>query len=102
MSNSAIAPRRPRPASRPRRATVRRMGPPKNILLVEDDAKIRQMIATVLGAAGHTTLQAGGAKEALDVLAAKPVALLITDLMMPGLSGGDLCAKLAVHPTWSK
>ena len=64
------------------------------ILLVEDQVEVRRYTAVVLQGAGYRVLQAGGASEAVPLLEAQDVDLLITDLVMPGASGRVL-ARLA-------
>jgi two-component system, cell cycle sensor histidine kinase and response regulator CckA len=69
--------------------------------LVEDDTPIRTLVRTALEARGFTVLEAPEGTEAL-VLATKhrgPIHLLLTDLVMPGISGKTLAQRLAVmHP----
>ncbi len=61
----------------------------KTILLVEDEAFLRQAIAEALQSAGYRLLVAGSGDEALKVLDAclPAIDLLLTDLVMPGISG---------------
>jgi CheY-like chemotaxis protein len=69
------------------------------VLLVEDDAFIRETLAELLGAAGHVVLQAFDAASALAALAAHPVDVMVTDVGLPGISGVDLARDaLARHP----
>jgi hypothetical protein len=66
------------------------------LLLVEDEAGIRGLVAKALERQGYEVLQAATPADALAVcsdLAAPPDAL-ITDLMVPGMSGGELAARL--------
>lgn len=68
---------------------------PKTILLVEDELFVRQATAAALESAGYRLLVAGGGVEGLDLCRAgrHPVDLLLTDLVMPGMSGGQLAAE---------
>ncbi len=66
---------------------------PGTILVVEDEGTQREALAGVLQQWGHTVLTAGGADQALAVLADRPVDLLLTDLRMPGRSGLELLAE---------
>ena len=73
----------------------------ETILLVEDNAGLRKLATRFLEPAGYTVLGAGTGEEALLVLArhAAPVHLLLTDVVMPGMSGRDLVELLArTHP----
>ena len=73
----------------------------ETILLVEDNEKVRGFIYTILKRMGYTVLKAENGAEALPVLAshAGQVNLLLTDVVMPGMSGKALFAKAAEkHP----
>lgn len=75
-------------------AALRACGP-ETILLVEDEAFVRKVIAEVLESAGYTLVIAGSAEEALahrGCLA--PLDLLLADMIMPGMSGRELAAEL--------
>jgi CheY-like chemotaxis protein len=65
------------------------------ILLVEDDA-LRRPIARRLRRAGYEVLDACSGPDALATLEAvpRPVDLLVTDLIMPRMSGRDLAQRL--------
>ena len=69
---------------------------PETILLVDDEPQVRAVIRDVLELNGYTVLEAGDAVEAAKVEAgvAGPIHLLLTDVMMPGLSGPDLARRL--------
>ncbi|HUM16616.1 MAG TPA: ATP-binding protein [Candidatus Nitrosotalea sp.] len=66
------------------------------ILVVEDEADIRAVAAEVLRGHGYTVLEAGNGQEALRVAARQraPLHLLLTDLVMPDLSGWELAQRL--------
>ena len=68
----------------------------KTILLVDDYAAARKSIQSVLLDAGHRILAASSGKEALEIFAEQSgaVDLLITDCMMPGMSGQELADTL--------
>jgi DNA-binding response OmpR family regulator len=71
------------------------------ILVVEDEDLVRDFVCRSLQALGYTCWPAGTAGEALDLIAsqAAPPDLVLTDLVMPGMSGRDLAAQLASsHP----
>lgn len=90
----------------PARATpAKRSSPPSNalprgkgerLLLVEDEASLRQAMAETLQLAHYDVLQAQNGEEALAMLAdgAADVALVLSDIVMPGLSGLDLYEAL--------
>jgi CheY-like chemotaxis protein len=80
------------------------LGPPRGgqvVLLVEDDGKVREVVAVALREAGYVVLEADGGPAALAHLdgRAARVDLLIVDLVMPGMSGRDLVQRWrAVYP----
>jgi DNA-binding response OmpR family regulator len=57
------------------------------IMVVEDDAVIRQTVDYALRRAGFDTLMVGDGREAVDIAASEPVDLILLDLMLPGLDG---------------
>ncbi|MDR1177442.1 MAG: response regulator transcription factor [Spirochaetaceae bacterium] len=64
------------------------------VLVVDDEAKIRELVSSYLKKNGYRVLAAGTGKEALALLEREPVSLLLLDLMLPDLSGEELCAKI--------
>jgi CheY-like chemotaxis protein len=59
------------------------------VLVVEDDALVRRYVVTQVQSLGYTTLEAGNAAEALDVIGrAAAIDLLFTDVIMPGSMNG--------------
>ncbi|MHB2016609.1 MAG: PAS domain S-box protein [Candidatus Xenobia bacterium] len=81
----------------PQVPTVVRAGP-ETLLLVEDQNMVRQMCSTILQDCGYTVLEASDGTEALRVSESWPGAidLVLTDVMMPELSGPELTERL-VH-----
>ena len=65
-------------------------------LIVEDSPAARQIVSTILSRHGLTLHEAADGKEALDILAklAYGVDIIITDYVMPGISGDELCRQL--------
>jgi DNA-binding NtrC family response regulator len=67
-----------------------------SVLVVDDDIEVLQAVCAVLAHAGHAVERADGGIPALDILdQRKPVDLLLTDVVMPGLHGFNL-ARMAV------
>lgn len=62
------------------------------ILLVDDSPRVRPLVRQILTDAGWNVLEAGGPEEALALLQGQEtkIALLLTDIMMPGVSGVEL------------
>jgi PAS domain S-box-containing protein len=72
-----------------------------NVLLVEDDDMVRKMTDEMLGALGYTVIATDNPEEALLKIqnSETKVDLVITDVVMPGMSGTDLRDKMtAVRP----
>jgi PAS domain S-box-containing protein len=72
----------------------------QTLLLVEDDASIRSLAKIVLGSqGGYDVLEAGSGIEALEICASHqgPIHLVVTDVVMRGMSGRELVAHLAEH-----
>ena len=69
-------------------------GGTESILLVEDDDMVRRYVATVLRGAGYRVLVADGGPEAIEVARQEHVDLLVTDVVMPKISGPDLAERL--------
>jgi DNA-binding NtrC family response regulator len=60
------------------------------ILLVDDDAPVRVMLARLLRTQGHEVLQADNAAAAYAIMETRKPDLIISDIVMPGDSGMDL------------
>ncbi|HXF92328.1 MAG TPA: response regulator [Nitrospiraceae bacterium] len=69
----------------------------ETILLVEDDEMVRVLTRTILQMRGYTLLEARNAKEAIHLAEEhnEPIHLLLTDTVMPGLSGPELAERVA-------
>ncbi|KHE71327.1 response regulator transcription factor [Halobacillus sp. BBL2006] len=61
------------------------------VLIVEDDAKISNLIKLYLEREHYETLQAYGGKEAQELYVRHVPCLIILDLMLPGMSGEEFC-----------
>jgi two-component system cell cycle sensor histidine kinase/response regulator CckA len=67
------------------------------LLVVDDDAMVRNVTAKLLRLRGHTVEKARGGPEALDKLAEQPFDLVVTDLGMPKMSGDELAYHIRQH-----
>ncbi|MGD9903735.1 MAG: PAS domain S-box protein [Vicinamibacterales bacterium] len=73
----------------------------ETILVVDDDADIRDVVRRALSSAGYRVLLSSSGDEALELLGRHPgaVQLLLTDVVMPGISGQDLATRVRrQHP----
>jgi len=73
----------------------------ETVLLVEDEIEVRGVAQKLLQSAGYTVLAASDSEEALRLCAqhAGPIHLLLTDVVMPGMSGPALASRLeAMRP----
>ena len=64
----------------------------ETILLVEDETVVRQLVAEILESSGYTVMQAGDGPSALELLRrhSGKLDLLLTDVVMPGMSGPEV------------
>jgi two-component system cell cycle sensor histidine kinase/response regulator CckA len=77
-------------------------GTPERILLVEDEPNVRRIARRILERNGYIVLEASNGAEALRVLERRqePIALVLTDLVMPEMGGKELASRLRnVSPT---
>lgn len=63
-----------------------------NILIVEDDPNIRKMVKVNLVKRGYTVSEAADSHQAIALFQDIPVDLVLLDLVIPGLSGVDVCS----------
>jgi two-component system cell cycle sensor histidine kinase/response regulator CckA len=66
------------------------------ILVVEDEDQVRRLVAAALVRSGYTVLQAASPERALEIAGTRsgPIDLLLTDVVMPGMSGPELQQQL--------
>jgi CheY-like chemotaxis protein len=77
----------------PDRTAMRPDGP--TVLVVDDDRGVLRLTARMLRLEGYTVLEAGSGTEALRLLDVEPeVHLVVTDVVMPGMHGLELAAKI--------
>ncbi len=86
-------------AAEPRKP--RRLAGSETVLLVEDEDGVRDLVRAGLARLGYRVIDAPNAATALERAAAQPgrIDLLITDVVMPGMSARELADRLlAMHP----
>lgn len=64
------------------------------VLVVEDDASIRELICTALVDAGVVGVPARDGEEAIDIARAKPPAAVILDIGLPGMDGTTVAQRI--------
>ena len=64
------------------------------ILVVDDDAMSRRVLAQLLGSAGYNCRVSNDGSEALETIHARPPSLLLLDFDMPGLNGAEVLRRL--------
>jgi adenylate cyclase len=87
------------PADAESRSAARAPGAtPATILVVDDDAENRDLLARRLAREGHQVRMAKGGHEALALIGSEPVDLVLLDVMMPDLDGPTVLARLKQDP----
>jgi PAS domain S-box-containing protein len=69
----------------------------ETVLLVEDETMIRALVSNILGSHGYTVLEADNAERAEEIARTRrgDIDLIVTDVVLPGLSGRELVERLA-------
>ena len=70
------------------------MGMGVRILTVEDDERIQAAMRLALEDEGYTVVEAASGEEALEVFGRRPADVVLIDLMLPGISGFEVCRAL--------
>lgn len=69
-----------------------------HILIIEDDAGLRERLVKVLRFEGHDAVTAADGREGIEVARRERPDLVISDLMMPGINGFGTCRALRDDP----
>lgn len=72
------------------------------ILIVEDSPSELALMSHYLKESGYNVITATGAKEALDIVQLNNPDVIVTDVVMPGMSGFELCRFLRRNPGTQK
>jgi adenylate cyclase len=75
-----------------------RMNSPAKMLVVDDTAKNVKLLADLLGATGYSVVTAESGREALAQLEAEGPDLILLDVVMPEMSGYEVCEKIRANP----
>ena len=68
------------------------------VLLVDDDEKVRELVRVNLEFEGYTVREAASASEGLDAIEEAKPDLVLLDVMMPKISGFEVCKRLRADP----
>jgi DNA-binding response OmpR family regulator len=68
--------------------------PPQRVLVVDDEPKITEVVGSYLRKAGYAPLVAGNGEQALLMLEKERPSLMILDLMLPDMSGEEVCRRV--------
>lgn len=74
----------------------------RTILIVEDTPSEMELMSYYLRESGYLVINAGSGKEALPIAIAQKPDVIVTDIVMPGMSGFELCRSLKNHPDTEK
>ncbi len=75
------------------------MKSPAKILVVDDEPKNVKLLADLLTAKGYTAITASSGKEALTKVEAEKPDLVLLDVVMPEMSGYEVCRKIRANPS---
>jgi len=70
------------------------VNPEPRVLLVDDNTIVRDMLVDLVGSLGYHADAAAGGEEALDLFDRGRYGIVLTDLVMPGMSGWEVLAAL--------
>ncbi len=73
-------------------------GGPPTVVVADDEAHIRLIVADRLRTDGYTVVEARDGEEAFELITAQPPNAIVTDLQMPYMNGLELCTRLASDP----
>ena len=71
---------------------------PRRVLLVEDDRSVRRYLEVTLQRSGYTVIAAGDGLEAIKLALSSDIDAVVTDAIMPHLSGQQLARFLRANP----
>ena len=72
------------------------------VLIVDDDPLILRVVATVLDLEAYEVITAASAEAAMKVLPEQAVDVVVTDVMMPGMDGYQLCEWIRGEPATAR
>jgi DNA-binding response OmpR family regulator len=66
----------------------------RHVLVIEDEPQMRSMLTDNLEFEGYRVTAVASGEEALQAVASRHFSLLLVDVMLPGISGFDVCQQL--------
>jgi len=66
-------------------------------MVIDDDEAVREVLGLALGAEGYDVQLARDGREGLEALARRDADLIIVDMRMPEVDGGDFCRSYATN-----
>lgn len=72
----------------------------QTVLVVEDEASMRKLLARVLQQAGFAVVEAENGKEGLQLATSQHPSLILTDNFMPLMNGVDMVAEIRKDASW--
>jgi CheY-like chemotaxis protein len=70
------------------------------VLVVDDDAALRELLRRILEGAGYTVVEAENGRVALERLRTMAPGVILLDLMMPEMDGFEVVAEMRRHEAW--
>lgn len=70
----------------------------KTILIVDDEENIREVVSAILEPEGYKIITASDGADCLEKLKTLKPDLILLDMMMPGMSGREVCEKIRANP----
>jgi CheY-like chemotaxis protein len=71
---------------------------PRRVLVIDDDAQVRALVAAILESEGYEVRGATGGVEGLTLADTEPPDVVLLDLQMPGMNGYEVCRVLRHDP----
>ncbi|MFH1100534.1 MAG: response regulator [Methanobacteriota archaeon] len=72
----------------------------KKVMIVDDEPDVRTSVGQILKINGYTIIEGENGADCLEKLQSHTPDLLILDIMMPGMSGWDVAAKMKENKKW--
>lgn len=70
---------------------------PHKVLIVDDDPMVHAIVTPLLAKEGHTVISAANGEKGLQMALGERPNLIILDVIMPGIKGRELCAKIKAY-----